>query len=339
MRKNWFVDWHRAGWLQRFDKNGDEIMPYSKSSVKFVKISPEGMKFLSTSSTLDKYYVFSKGLDSLYSGTLEVVLDLLRNYSLDYVDLHEFTFFVTGISTPGSFSLSRSEAVELIREWRNITSLNRRMIDVHLSKQLVKSPKIKTKIKQRDYHNWINKTQQTFSLLQQSVYFELRNNSNFSHFDRLYLTGSNVEPGSEYSGKPKAKLSRNSQQKSEYFAKHGIKKHKGFELHHIVALTWAESDHEFKLFDNWQNLIYIDAFTHAKVSQSGNKHVRLVISGDGLALEAHDGERIELIEGENLIYSRALKNKMLTYNSRLNDSKVDKLIPKLKSDTGKAFSV
>ncbi len=332
MRKNWFVDWHRAGWLNRFDKNYRTIKPYSKASVHYVQVTSEGMKLLSNISRKEKFFVFSKGLDKLYSGSLAVLLDLFREYEVEHIDIQEFTFFVTGISTPGAFSLTRAEAVELIKSWRTITPLTRKAIDKYLGKKLVKVPNAGNKTAQRDFHNWINKTQQTFSLLQQSVYFEFRAHVKFSHFSRLYFTGSAVNPGQDFGKNPNRKLNRNLQQKHDYFKKHGVSKKKGFELHHIVALTWAESEYEFKLYDDWRNMIYIDAFSHAKITQTGNLHVILEVNEQGLNLKDYEDHTIHLVEGQNVLIASEQKSKMLEYNQELRKTKKGRLTRALASE-------
>ena len=137
MRKNYFPDWHRAGWVERYDKNLNLIEPYERGQVAYVKISNEGLKLISPKSTrTDKYFIFSKGLDIMYIGVIGIMIDLFRNHEIQYIDLHEFTFFVTGISSKGSFNVSREEVVELIKSWRTLTPLQRRNIDAYLAKTL-----------------------------------------------------------------------------------------------------------------------------------------------------------------------------------------------------------
>jgi hypothetical protein len=271
-------------------------------------------------------------LDKLYSGALAVLLDLFREYEIEHIDIQEYTFFVTGISTPGAFSLTRAEAVDLIKSWRTITPLTRKAIGKYLSEKLVKVAAAGNKTAQRDFHNWINKTQQTFSLLQQSVYFEYRSHVKFSHFSRLYFTGSALDPGQDFGQNPNKKLNRNLQQKHDYFRKHGVAKKKGFELHHVVALTWAESEHEFKQLDDWRNMVYIDAFSHAKITQTGNLHVIMVPTEEGFQLKNHQGDSIDFVEGQNVLIGQDLKNKMMEYNNELRGSRKNRLITVLASE-------
>ncbi len=120
------------------------------------------------------------------------------------------------------------------------------------------------------------------------------------------------------------KLKRSIKEKALYFEKHGVKKEKGFELHHIVPLCLARSIEEFDLLDKWENLIYIDAFNHAKISQTQNKHICLyfkdcdVILSKGLKEEQ---ESLYFTYIKNVLYKLDLQNAMLKYNKDLLHSK------------------
>lgn len=319
MRKNFFPDWERAGWIERYDRKKNLIKPYQKAQVGYVKISKEGMKLISETSTrTDKYFVFSKGIDTLYIGTIGVMIDLFRNYEIEYIDLHEFTFFVTGINSHGIFKVNREEAVKLIKSWRSLTPLQRRSIDAHLSKTLVRNEKAKDKTQQRDYHNWINKTQQSFSLLKQTTYFEEVKHLKFSHFNRIYYLGSDIRVDKGFDRTEPKRLNRSLQQKHDYFAKHSVKKRLGFELHHIVALAWAESQHDFKILDDWRNMIYIDGYTHAQITQNRNLNTRLVAAPpNDLELLDYSNNSVRIEHSKTGLYDVSKVPIMIQYNEEM----------------------
>ena len=319
MRKNWFVDWHRAGWIERFNQNKLSIGPYDRSQIAYVRISEDGHKLISQKSSMtDKFFMFSKGIDKMYNGTINVLLDLFRNYEVKYIDLHEFTFFVTGIGISETFSISRERCVELLSAWRRLTPLERRNLDDFLSNKLVPNEALSSKTEQRDYHNWINKTQQTFHLLKQTIYFEKVSHIKFSHFDRLYYLGASDSAGTEFSARDATRLNRSLQQKHDYFKKHSVTKSRGFELHHIVALTWAESQHEFKTLDDWRNMIYIDGFTHARITQNRNLNVKLdVVSPVEVSLSDHAGDKVQVRYPDNALYAKKHLPTMADYNAKL----------------------
>jgi hypothetical protein len=324
MRKNWFVDWHRAGWIERYNNKKEFVAPYDRSQISYVKISEEGLKLLSKVSTrTDRYFIFSKGLDEMYNGTIGVLLDLFRNYDIKYIDLQEFTYFVTGVSSNGSFAINRERCVELINAWRRLTPMERRNIDDYLSKLLVPNAAAVSKTEQRDYHNWINKTQQTFYLLKQTIYFEQVNHLKFSHFDRLYYLGNENVAGEEFSKRDVKRLNRSLQQKHDYFKQHSVSKRRGFELHHIVALAWAESQHDFKMLDDWRNMIYIDGFTHAQITQNRNLNVKIeVLPPDDLKLVDYLGGSIIAKYLENALFEKNNLPIMLDYNRDLLKQKI-----------------
>ena len=319
MRKNWFVDWHRAGWIERYTKDLDKLSPYERGSTAFVKVSPEGMKLIdSQASIIDQYFIFSKGIDKLYLGTINVLLSLFREYDLGSVDLHEFTFFVTGVESGEDFGITREHANLLIRDWRRLTVLTRQQIDSYLSKQLVPNPKIESKTLQRDFHNWINKSQQSFSLLKQTIYFEQVNHQSFPHLHRLYFLGDEIKSEAGFAPRNAKRLRRSLQQKHGYFANHAIQKTAGFELHHIVALAWAESQHHFKILDDWRNMIYIDGFSHAKISQNQNLNVKLEMKNEShLSLRDFTGKSVDLVAPDNVLFAPEKLPMMLGHNQTL----------------------
>ena len=196
--------------------------------------------------------------------------------------------------------------------------MERRIIDDYLSKVLVPSDTVPNKTKQRDHHNWINKTQQTFSLLKQTIYFEQVNHQKFSHFNRLYYLGNANVAGAEFAKRDVKRLNRSLQQKHDYFKQHSVSKCRGFELHHIVALAWAESQHDFKILDDWRNMIYIDGFTHAQITQNRNLNVKIeVIPPDDLKLIDYSVSAVFVNNPENALYDRTNLPTMLQYNEDL----------------------
>ena len=42
IRKNHFVDFHRMGFIERFDANSDRTDPYSKKQIKYVSLTEQG---------------------------------------------------------------------------------------------------------------------------------------------------------------------------------------------------------------------------------------------------------------------------------------------------------
>jgi hypothetical protein len=102
------------------------------------------------------------------------------------------------------------------------------------------------KTQKKDFHNWINETQQMFMLLKQTSYFQVdENNKNIALNIGSYGIFS-VE-----------NIKRSSKPKQKYFDIHKKSKQTGFELHHIVAISKARNKKEVGLLDDVYNLIYL----------------------------------------------------------------------------------
>ena len=99
IRKNLFPDFHRGGWIRRFDKNKSEIDPYGRTGVVYVSLSELGLKLVNAENLIDKYFIFSKGVDKLLGGAISNLLHILSADDPDfgYVDLLEYTFFVSAV--------------------------------------------------------------------------------------------------------------------------------------------------------------------------------------------------------------------------------------------------
>jgi len=130
MRKNLFLDLHRMGLIVRYDKDKEIVDSFSQKRIKFVSISSQGLKLVGAKTILDKYFIFSKGIDSLIGGYIDIILDILRDkeYGVDTINFYEYMFFVSAIGTESSFNISTDRAVELIKEYRNLTSLQKNLL-------------------------------------------------------------------------------------------------------------------------------------------------------------------------------------------------------------------
>ena len=322
IRKNLFPDFHRAGWITRFDKDGNELDPYGSGGVLYVALSEEGKKLINTEKLIDQYFIFSKGVDKFLGGAISKILHLLSDGSnaIDYVDLLEMTFFVSAVGAASpDVGITIAECRDLILEFRKMSKLQRIGVDAHLTRELVPNPNSPSKTEQRDYHNWINASQQAFAILKQTVYFEVRTDLVNSHFNRIVWM-QKTESGRSEEEKRKAaeiRLKRSLQEKNEYFKQHNVVKKKGFELHHVVALAWAESEHHFKLLDSWKNMVYIDGYNHAKITQNRNLNVQMKIEESDIILTDYSNNKVELFFPKDVIWDPQQAHTLQTYNDQL----------------------
>ena len=232
------------------------------------------------------------------------MLYILRDVELDYIDQYEYAFFVSAVGADPEFSLTATEAVDKIKEYRALTPLQRRAVLVTLQDDLSPTMSSGHKPDRRDFHNWVNEAQQVYSLLGQTVYFD-------SVDRRLILTRQRT------SARGLTQMLRSKSQMNNYFTKHSIRKQPGFELHHVVPLAWSESESHFKLLDDWKNMLYIDGYSHAQVTQNRNRNVVLRASNGDLALNDFSGGSVYLKSGKNTLYDIAKQRLMLNHNSTL----------------------
>jgi len=307
MRKNLFVDLHRMGLIERYDKEKEPTDSFSRQNVKYVSISNQGLKLIKAKTILDKYFIFSKGIDSLLGGYIDIILDILRDkeYDIDKISIYEYMFFVSAIGTESSFNINTDKAVELIKEYRNLTPTQRKSVIETLKVELKPKNFSGSKPSKRDFHNWRNKIAQVYYLLNQTVYFEVRG-------EQLVL-----KEGQNSFSETTTRLDRSLNEKYQYFVKQTVVKTLGFELHHVVPLAWSENIHHFKMLDKWENMVYIDAFSHAKITQNKNRNVVLEIVKDDITLTDHSDNEVYLKYKENILYKPTNKDTMRDYNNEL----------------------
>ena len=297
MRKNFFPDFHRMGLIVRYGRQKIPTDPLSSQSVKYVSLSDRGIRIVEADAIDEQFYIFSGGVDKLLGGFIGVLFRLLSDpeYNLKKIDIYEFMFFVSAIGTKSTFKMHDQRCVELIKSYRRLSAIQSRSVIKTLSEELKPANFDGPKPSQRDFHNWHNKAAQIYYILAQTIYFEVRD-------DVLRLR------------KDKA---RSFSEKHRYFKKHRVVRTPGFELHHVVPLAWSESEGQFKIFDNWLNMVYISAYEHAIITQNRNGNVQMIASEDDLILRDFSDNSVHLKNNENILYATEHQPHMLDYNKGL----------------------
>ncbi|MDR0955498.1 MAG: hypothetical protein LBM73_00035 [Candidatus Nomurabacteria bacterium] len=311
IRKNIFVDLHRMDLIERHDENRRKLSAFGGGSVKYVSLSPDGLKFIE-SNLLDRAFVFSRALDKLLGGYIELSLDILRNgnYGIGQISKWEFMFFVSAVGTDTTFNITVGQCVDLIKSYRLLAPTQRRAVIETLKQKLQPQLFIGDKTRQRDWHNWQNKIDQVYHLFRQTPYFEISGSQN----EILQLSARKIttESGEQFEfGR------RSSAEKLAYHLNHKVNQIPGFELHHVIPLSWSGSPEQYKLIDSWKNMVYIDAFSHAKITQNHNRNIKMSSYGDDLILSDYNDGRIYLVNRKNLAYDIRNQPTMLAYNEEL----------------------
>lgn len=316
MRKNLFVDLHRMGFIIRFNKNKEPTNPYKKELIKYVSLSDQGLKFLSKKSIIDKYFIFSKGIDQLLHGQIDIILSLFKDLydfnKISYITCYDYMFFISAIGVPDEFNLTKEEAINLIIEFRSLPPTIQKAVIDKLKINLNPTNYSGNKKEQRDFYNWKNKIMQIFYLLEQTIYFDILND------EKLILSGKKIDLDFN------VKLSRSVRSKVLYFTKHKIKRTIGFELHHIIPISWAESKEHFKLLDRWQNMLYIDGYSHAKITQNRNRNIILNIIENNIVLKDYSDNKVCLIYKDNVLYNLDYRSTIKNYNTDLLNTVINK---------------
>jgi len=313
IRKNLFVDFHRMGLIDRHDINGNVLDPYANGAKHYASITKLGLEIIDeTKTALERHMIFSRCLDNILKGMATDMLDVLGE--IDDISLDEYTFFVSFARQElNGKNYNLETLIDYTKEYRALSRFQKNaVVDIV---QNYCNPKnfIGDKTAKRDYHNWKNEGQQVFALLGMTAYFEYDQRSSKLQFM--------VKQGSVFTTQADiTKLKRSLLEKHQYLSEHKLRRKLGYELHHVVPLLWAKSAIQFFILDKWQNMIYIDGFSHAKITQSGNKHVRLAFSDKDILLSDMYDDEIKLIRNDNILYSLDKKEIMLSTNEELLES-------------------
>jgi len=309
IRKNLFVDFHRMGLIDRYDSNRIKIDPPEKKSVTYVSLTYLSLKLLVENSTQTmKYFIYNRALDNILRGLVSDLYDILIEIESDFIDIFEYTYILSFLYQDfyGKI-LYKEDIVNLLKEYRGFSKFQKHAITEKVREICNPSLFFGTKNEKRDFNNWINESQQVFSVLNQTTYYEY-NPKNY----RLYMmTIGDVNNEAE------SKLKRSKVEKERYFENHRAVKERGYELHHIIPLSWAKSREDFFLLDHWENMIYIDGYSHAQITQSGNNHVILNFHNNDIILMNHNLEKIYCYFNKNVIYSPENGDIMKFTNDRL----------------------
>jgi len=312
IRKNLFVDFHRMGLINRYDKHNVPIDPYAARPVSSVSLTQLSLDLIDDSKTsIEKYMVFSQALDNLLLGLATDFFDVLAD--LDNLTKYEYTFFVSFLRQKlnGRY-ISLEEVIRYVKEFRSLSRFQRDAV-IEIVQTYCNPDNFEgDKTNKRDFHNWTNETQQVFTLLNMTAYYQYNKT-----YDRIEFM---VSPKHVFTTKDDVnKLKRSIGEKKSYFTEHMVDKKLGFELHHIVPLLWARNITEFFLLDKWENMLYIDGGIHAIITQSGNRHVKLRFTRENNDVVLSDplNNKLTLKDSINVLYNSGLKKLMYDKNVEL----------------------
>lgn len=293
IKKNFFVDFHRMGLITRYDKNKIPSDPYRRTTIHYASLTNEANKLLNATNIIKKHRIFTDVLDkNLFNSYLSELVDLIFNsqYKDDVINIHEFMFILTDTTL--------NNPIKLLDEYRKLKRYQKNKL-LNLIQEYANPDNFDgSKTQKKDFHNWINETQQMFMLLKQTSYFQIdQNNQNIALNIGNYgiFSVDNIK--------------RSDRPKRKYFEIHKQRKVKDFELHHIIAISKSRNKQEVNLLDNVYNLIYLHKDKHLEITKKKNTHVYLSINEVIAKFCDFDSTKIQAGNGIDALYSK--NNKIL----------------------------
>ena len=302
LKKNFFVDFDRAGFIDRFRKDKEILDLNKRSHIYFVRLTKDAIELIEAEKLTDKYYIFSRKIDALFRDTISELAETMYHskYSNDSISYTEFQYILSDTKK------TAEEKISLLDSYRDLSDLQKKKIHKLLKEYCDPDRFDGNKIIKRDYHNWRNETQQIMYLLKNTIYFDVRE-KNFSLNLNRGIFG--IFPDTRIS-------IRQLGTKQEYFSKHKVEKREGFDLHHVIPIKFVRNSQEFILIDNYKNLIYVEREKHREIKDD---HLLLKIK-DGLVKFQDIYFELKDIEATNnlsVMYKDDLSNEMMDYNTKI----------------------
>ena len=297
VKKNFFVDLERMGLL------------YRTPDKKYAKLTSEAIDLIKSYETNRIRKLTKKFTDlideNLFGNFLSQLVEFMWLYGYEKIDIFEYTFILNDNTITDTYKDI------LLRDYRTLTAIEKNKIIELIKKFANPNNFIGDKTQKRDFHNWINESQQIFSLIKFTTYFQVIKETGVL---KLILNTSN-ETGIFSIDE----LKRNQSIRQEYFNIHNVPKLPSFELHHIVPIKIALNKKDMKYIDNVLNLIYIHEFSHKKVHKHNIYKINN-INSNAIELFNIKNSYSELFSNEkNVYYSTDVHiiNKIKVYNKSL----------------------
>jgi len=303
LKKNFFVDLQRSGLLDRFDKELKIIQNGKRGHIYWARLTPAAIKFIESSSLTETYRIFTNAIDNLFADEITNIADTLyySNYKNDSIGIDEFMLILSDHR-----SNIKDKKIDLLDSYRSLKRWQKDKAGDLIRKYCNPDNFEGNKTQKRDFGNWKNESQQIFTLLKNTVYFDITQNS-------LRLNTGRYGIFEETNLKQ-----RGLGAKQEYFRHHKIDKRVDFELHHVIEFSSVRNKEEFKLIDTWKNLVYLDKNKHAEITKRGNKNKVLTVTATEIFFDDYGNEsRISARNGKSTLYASILATRMQNYNHEI----------------------
>lgn len=301
LKKNFFVDFEKMRLLNRFDKGGNPVG--KRGHIHYAQLTKDAISLITSDSIIERHKIFTDALDKLFADEITHLAETLyySNYKNDPIGIYEFMLILSD-----DRPRIRDKKIALIDSYRELERWQQdKALD--LIKQYCDPENFPgNKTTQRDFGNWKNETQQIFTLLKNTVYFDITRSS-LRLNTGIYGIFSEVQIKQRSLGA-----------KHEYFERHELEKILTFELDHVVPFSSARNKVEFGLIDNWQNLVYLRKDKHAEKTKNNDRNIVLSATDKEIHLDDFDHKtRINVRNGATAAYSGKLAGNMQKYNGEI----------------------
>ena len=313
LRKNNFVDYHRMGIIYRYKKDKTAVDGFYRGQKRYASISPLGESLISQNRLIDEKSIYLRCLSNLLANIPNIMRDISIDQNKKFFTKEEYMFFISYIGAATDidphYIYTKNDIADFLIEWNDLPK-HTRITVTNLVKEYCNPGNFSgNKISKRDFHNWSNNVQSIFMHLGRTVYFE-----SDEPFENLYSREMKSAQG-------KIKLNRSLNAKHTYFKKHNVEREKGFELHHVYPLFFHKNQEEWDFIDQWDNLIYIDGYSHAKITQMRDDcpvELNFQSNGDINIKHSTDQNKNVLCKfTKNILYNPSLKDTLLKKNREL----------------------
>ena len=295
LKKNFFVDFSRMGFIEKYDNKKKLLNPFKRTRSETIKISRQGLDLLNAKTLFERYKIFTDGVEKLLGETLIDLVSAidLSDYRRSKFSFEEYTLIFS------DEKISGTEKITILSEWRSLTRNEQEKVLSLIKEHCTPEKFGGNKNDKRDYHNWRNETQQIMVLLKTTVYFQVGENQ-FS-----LNTGDKIGV---------FKVTRSESAKNEYFRNHKVNKEEYYELHHIVPLSYVRNQGEYKLIDDYRNLVYIHKDKHREIKRDyiifRDKNPKIYFVN-----RFKNAKHITAKNNRNAKFNPSLLSKMKRYNS------------------------
>ncbi|MBO6094543.1 restriction endonuclease subunit R [bacterium] len=94
MRKNYFVDFHRMGFIERLKYNGDPVSKFGRDSTKYVRLTNLGLSFINNDNIFQQNIIYNDGLNNLFKGFLRDFMLIICEHK-KYISEYDYMFFIS----------------------------------------------------------------------------------------------------------------------------------------------------------------------------------------------------------------------------------------------------